>query len=143
MAHPIRAAKDAFLGALAAAPELATVKITRGGPTENEDITENMIFLGDTTFADDWHMLGKQSRRVEFTLNFTIAVRTYGDDEAATEDQAWAFYDTVLTVLRADPKLGGTIRQFTRINGGQLNQPVAPSQWGAVIQAGVTCEAIT
>ena len=140
MAHPAPRAKAAILTQLQARPSLSAVRISWGGPTEEEDITEDMIWLGDIEIPeDDWSELGAQRRRMTFNVGFSIAVRRYGDDEQTTEQQAWDYYDEFVAALRTDYTLGGTVQQFAAVPARQINQPAGPQQWGSLISGQVVC----
>lgn len=140
MAHPAPLAKAAILMLLAARPTLTTVDRRWFAPTEEEDISDNMIWLGDTNIpSDDWSELGAQRRRMTFQIEMTAAVRRYGDDPQETEQAVWALFDEIVAAIRTDPTLGGAVQQFNAVPGKQQLFAAGPQQWEAMITAQVVC----
>jgi hypothetical protein len=139
-------AKTAILAALAARVALADVTRTWGGPTENEDLTEEMIHLGRVRGTGMWKTLGAGKRHESYTVELRVVVLKYGDDEQATEERAFALLDEVSAALNADKFLanGGSQLLYTPAaieSWEQMNTPT-PEQWGAQIVAQIRCEAM-
>lgn len=137
------AAKAAILALLAARPALASVDRRWGGPTEEEDVSEEMIWLGDVVQEGFWRVLGGGYRHERYTIGLAVAVRKYGDDEQATELRAWVLLDEVAAALNTDPWLGGLLeREPVAIESArQQNMLAGTQQWGALIVGQIRCEA--
>lgn len=139
MAHPIIAAQDALKAILDARAAWDSVDIRDGGPTEDEDVTSSAFWFNDVTVPQDgWASLGALRRRIRFLIGFTIAIRTYGDDEHATRDQALDLFEDLMLALKANPNLTNTIRQIDDVTGVFGSSPVASQQWGAFFTGQIT-----
>lgn len=135
-------AKAAILTLLAGRPALATVDRRWGGPTDEDDVLEEAIWLGDVSLEEDWGELGQRRKDETYTIDMTIAVRKYGDDEQGTETRCWALLGEVEQALRADPSLGGLLnRRAELVSVSQTNRPAGPQQWGSAISCSVRCQA--
>lgn len=139
-------AKAAILAAIAGRAALSTVQQTWGSPTENEDMAEEMIFLGPVRGTGEWRTLGAGNRHESYTVELRVVVLKYGDDEQATEERAFALLDEVSAALYADKFLanGGTNLLYTPAaveSWEQTNTPMT-EQWGAQIIAQIRCEAM-
>ena len=122
--HPVPAAKTALKAILAGLPAWAEVDIRDGQPTEKEDVTRDAFWFEPTELPEDgWSWLGAQRRRLTFRLAFTIAVLREGDDERATEDVVWAYFEDLMSAVKADYSLGGTIQQVGDVSGREANEP--------------------
>lgn len=140
MAHIVPTTKAAVLALLQAAPELADVQVRYAPPTEEQDITFSMIWLGtDVEIDDDWVELGARRRRMTFRLPITLVSLYIGDDVQAAEATSWDMFDTVVRTLRADPTLGSSVRQFDAIPSSAQAVPVGANKWEASIEAKVVC----
>jgi hypothetical protein len=135
------AAKQAILTLLAARPALASVDRTWGSPTETDDITAEMIFLGDVELTGEFRALGGQRRDEDYTITISVAVHQYGDDEQSTEERAWDLLDEISGALATDPYLGGLLYEAAAIRSARQTNTPAPNQWGALITAQIGCAA--
>lgn len=109
--------------------------ITWGAPTEKEDVTYDMIYLGpvnDQPAEDQFLVLGDRVNE-SYRLTVMVDVYRYGDDEQATELRAWQLHDGVLSVLAADRTISGTVTQLTGFRVRQSNPVPQPSQWRSQI----------
>jgi hypothetical protein len=110
--------------------------ITWGAPTEKEDVTYDMIYLGpvnDQPAEDTFLVLGGVRVDETYRLTVMVDVYRYGDDEQATELRAWQLHDGVLSVLDADHTIGGTVNRITGFRVRQSNPVPQPSQWRSQI----------
>lgn len=113
--------------------------ISWGAPTENEDTTYDMVYLGPTGEDQDaFTTLGAQRVDEEFVLTVFVDIYKYGDDEQATEQRAWQLHDGVLSVLAANPTLSGTVNRIPRFRRRQVNPIPSPDLWRSQIQIDVT-----
>lgn len=140
------AAKVAILAAIAARPALAGITPRWGGPTENEDLAEEMVYLGRTVGTGQWRTLGAGNRHESYLIAVHVIVLKYGDDEQATEERAFALLNEVSAALYADKFLanGGPNLLYTpaAIESWEQTNTPTPEQWGAQIVAQVRCEAM-
>lgn len=140
------AAKSAILAAIAARPALTAITPTWGGPTEADDLAEEMIHLGRTIGEGEWRTLGAPNRHESYLIAVHIIVLKYGDDEQATEERAFELLDEVSAALYADKFLanGATNLLYTpaAIESWEQTNTPTPEQWGAQIVAQVRCEAM-
>lgn len=154
------ACKAAILEILAADTDLASVDRRWSPPTENEDVPAGgeAIFFGTTRIIDsNWSSLGKSTgqgvRRESYRLTITVWVTQFGDDPQATEERCWALWAEVEADLRTDLFAGtpagsasllraAGVTKFDQITADQTTGVFAPQQWGARIDALVTCDAI-
>lgn len=140
------AAKAAILAAITARPALSTVATRWGGPTENEDLAEEMIYLGPARGTGEWRTLGAGNRHESYTVELRVVVLKYGDDEQVTEERAFDLLDEVSAALNADKFLanGGTQLLYTpaAIESWEQTNTPTPEQWSAQIVAQIRCEAM-
>lgn len=142
MAHPVIEAQDALKAILAARAAWATVDIRDGGPTEGEDISASAFWFNDVTVPrDGWASLGAQRRRITFLLGFTIAIRTYGDDEHSTRALALDLFEDLMLAIKANPALAipAVIQQVDDVTGTFSSAPVSPTEWGAFFTGSIAC----
>lgn len=135
------AAKQAILTLLAARGALASVTRTWGGPTETDDMTAEMIFLGDVELTGEFRALGGQRRDEDYTITLHIVVQQYGDNEQSTEERAWTLLNEVSSALVSDRYLGGLLYEAAAITEARQSNTPAPNQWGAHITAQIGCSA--
>jgi hypothetical protein len=133
--HPILAAQAGLKALLEADSAFDTVQVQDGGPTESEDIAPAAFWFERVDIPNDgWSRLGAQSRRITFNLGFTIAVRTYGDDEQSTRQGALDLFEAFMALVKANPNLGrDEIRQVDDFSGAFNSLPVSPQEWGAFV----------
>lgn len=110
-----------------------TPDIAWGSPTENEDVTLDAIYFGGTEIEDTFRLLGASRSDEEYDLLLVVDVRRYGDDEQATEKRAWDLHDEIVTLLRANMTLSGTIHRITGYRVRQSNPVPSPQQWRSQI----------
>jgi hypothetical protein len=135
-------AKAAILAAIAARPALSGVTATWGGPTESEDVHEEMIYLGKVVGTGEWRTLGAGIRHESYTVALHVLVLRYGDDEQATEDRAFVLLNEVSAALYADKFLGGLLYTPAAIESWEQDNDPMPKQWAARINAQIRCEAM-
>lgn len=110
--------------------------ITWGAPTETEDITYDMIYLGPTNdqpAEDEFVSLGGGRVDETYRLSLIVDVYRFGDDEQATEQRAWQLHDGVLSVLCANPTIGGTVNRVNSFRVRQSNPVPSPQHWRSQI----------
>lgn len=139
------ACKQAILTILGTVPDLATVDQRWAPPTEETDVSDEMLWLGDTEIVDDnWAALGNGRRRETYRVAVTVWVRNWGDDPQTVEQRAWAIWADVANALRTDIRAAPStlrsagVRQFDQITATQTNGVAGPQQWGARIDARIT-----
>jgi hypothetical protein len=119
--YPAKAALHALLGAFSWTGDSPTV--LWGPPSEDEDVTLDAVYQG-TTVVEQIPFPGLSTRNdEEYTLPVVVDVRQYGDDEQATEQHAWEHVNDILTLLRANLSLSGTV---SRIGGFDLEMGSLP-----------------
>lgn len=110
--------------------------ITWGGPTEAEDQTFDMVYLGPVNrqpAEDDFRVLGGDRVDESYRISVICDVYRYGDDEQATEQRAWQLHDGVMTVLCADKTIGGTVNRITGFRVSQSNPIPSANLWRSQI----------
>ncbi len=108
--------------------------ISWGGPTESEDITFDMIYLGPTEVPQNEYVtLGAGRTDESYRISVLVDVYRYGDDEQATEQRAWQLLDGVMTVLAADKTISGTVNRTTGFRFRQVNPVPTPQHWRSQI----------
>src|SRR5690349_6724925 len=133
--YPAKAALKAALEAHTF-PDTAPT-ITWGQPTENEDVTYDMIYLGPTNDPpadDDFVSLGGGRVDEVYRLSVMVDVFRFGDGEQATEQRAWQLHDGVMTVLCADHTIGGTVNRISGFRVRQSNPVPTPQHWRSQIR---------
>jgi hypothetical protein len=136
MAHPILEAQAGLKELLQADPAFASVEVQDGGPTEGEDIAPAAFWFERVDIPlDGWASIGAQRRRITFNLGFTVAVRTYGDDEQSTRQAALDLFEALMVLIKANPTLNrpAAIRQVDDFSGAFNSLPVSPQEWGAFV----------
>lgn len=129
--YPARVALDALLRGWSW-PD-PTPKVTWGQPSEAEDTTLDAVYQG-TPVIEDMDFPGLSLRvDEEYMLPVVVNVRKWGDDEQATEARAWGHFNQVMSLLRANENLSGTINRFTGFELEMGQQPASPKQWQTVI----------
>lgn len=116
------AARAQVLSLLTAA--LPSSRVTWGGPSEAEDITDEMVYLGTVTRTVNLRGMGvPASTQGMFDEEYRFPViaigRREGDDEQAAEERAWQLVDVIETAIRADLSLDGTLRSLNAEFGDQ------------------------
>lgn len=121
--YPAKAALHALLQAISWTGDAPSV--AWGPPTEEEDVTFDQVYQG-TTVVEDIPFPGLSARLDEsYTLPVVVDVREYGDDEQATEAHAWSHVNDILSMLRANLDLSGTVSRFEGfdLEMGSLPEP--------------------
>lgn len=128
-------AKVAIFEALKALAWTGTApSVAWGAPTQPSDIGLDIVYLGPTTVPENtFTALGGGRSDEEYRISVWIDVRMWGDDEQATEAQAWTHYDDIATYLSDNPTLGGTVNRVTGITFGQVNPVDSPESWRSQI----------
>lgn len=136
------AAKAAILTLLQARPALASpVKVTWGGPTENEDTAEEHVHMGRVVGAGEWRTLGAGRRHESYTIELRVTVLKYGDDEQAVEDRSFDLLDEVSAALTTDPYLSGLLYEPAAIEAWEQSNVPMTDQWYSVVVAQIRCNA--
>src|SRR4051812_48774219 len=107
--HPVPSSKTALKAILAARGAWAAVDIRDSQPTEREDVKRDAFWFDPTEIPEDAWSAGAKTRQVTFRLGFTIAVIREGDNERTTEDLVWTLVEDLLSAVKADPTLTGTV----------------------------------
>lgn len=135
-------AKRRIIVLLNARPNLASTSVTWGGPTKQDDVTDEMVYLTGVEFDGEWRILGAGQRDEDYTISLVVDVQRYGSDPQPAEERAWALLDEVSAALRSDSTLGGLLLLPSELAGGeQTNAPTSPEQMGARIEARIHCQA--
>jgi hypothetical protein len=103
--------------------------ISWGAPTEQEDVKQDQIYQGapdveEVTF-EGLHMRNDE----EYQLRVFADVRKYGDQEKSAEERAWSHVNEILTLVKANPTLSGTVNRITGFNLAMTTLPSATNQW--------------
>lgn len=137
------AAKAALLTAFGAQTGLAGVRITWGGPTEEDDLAYEHIWLGRVVReAPEFVAIGQQKIDEDYTVEVVVQARKGGDNEQATEERLWALEAECEAAIRADLSLGGVLGQHWAEIGRaeQVNNPI-PNEWVSRVTFTVRCRA--
>lgn len=141
-ASTVPAAKAAILALLIARPNLNTVAITWGGPTEQEDLQDEMVYFDDPVIRrPNWGSLGNREIREEYVLTLRSQNRSVGDDQAGTETRAWALVFEIEQALRADLKLGSTLWQPLEFDEQEYRTVALSDGWYGEISIPLVCTA--
>jgi hypothetical protein len=135
--YPAKAAIDTLLRAWSWPS--GTPAIGWGPPTEDEDQAFDAVYQG-ATVVEEIPFPGLSTRNdEEYELPIVVDVRRFGDDEKATEARAWSHVDQVLTLLRSNLDLSGTVCRLTGFDIEVAAQPSGAKQWRiqVVIRVGV------
>jgi hypothetical protein len=135
--YPAKAALDTLLRGWTW-PDGAPL-IAWGPPSEQEDTAFDAVYQG-TTVVEEVPFPGLSTRNDEvYTLPIVADVRRYGDDEKATEQRAWSHVNEVLTLLRTNLELSGTVCRQTGYGVEVASQPSGANQWRTqiVVRVGV------
>lgn len=137
----VPAAKAALIVAFAAQSELADVTITWGGPTEESDMTDEMVYLGDVEQTEEDRTFTTTDE--DYTIEVVALVRSYGDDEQATEERLWDIREALVEAVKADDTLGGLlVGTGARVERTrQDNQPLTDG-WYARARLDVRCRSV-
>lgn len=147
MAHPIPQAKTALKAILEARPAWAAVDVRDDPPTEKEDILSqvatpgrwDMFWFEPTELAEDAWAAGARMRQVTFRLGFSVETLLSGDDGRAAEDSAWVLIEDLMSALKADPSLTGTVQSVGTVTGRMANG-ASLSLWQARFTGSIECQ---
>lgn len=108
--------------------------ISWGQPTEPEDITYDMIYLGPTEVPENQYVtLGGARTDETYSIHVLVDVYRYGDDEQATEARAWELLNGVISVIATEKTLGGTVNRVTGFRFRQVNPVPSAQNWRSQI----------
>lgn len=142
-ATPFYAAKAALLTLMDAWDWPGTdPTVTWGERLPSGDQAFQCVYMGDVRVEVRKIVLGEPRHDEEFTLPIVIDVFQWGDDEQATEQRAWALYDSLISLLRANSTLAGTVHRWNDIRVTPSNTP-GPQQWRTLISVEVECVGYT
>jgi hypothetical protein len=82
---------------------------------------------------------GGLTRGLTFRLGFTIAVLRDADAERSTEDVVWTLFEDLMSAIKTDPTLTGTIMAAGMVTGRQLNDPM-PNMWRSLFTGSIECQ---
>lgn len=86
------------------------------------------VYQGTVT-VDEIPFPGLSARNDEiYTLPVVVDVREYGDDEQATEAHAWSHVNDILSLLRSNLTLSGTVNRFVGF-GLEMGSLPEPDKW--------------
>lgn len=114
---------------------LTSTKVSWGGPSEAEDITDEMVYLGSVRRNVELRGMGvPASTQGTFSEDYRFPVmavgRREGDDEQAAETRAWALVDAIETAIRADLSLAGVLHSLHAEFGDQeVSTEPLPDGW--------------
>lgn len=107
--------------------------VTWGEPTENTDRRMSAVYqLVADVDEIPYPGLGSVGNDEEYALRVVCDVRQWGDNEQATEERCWQLVNEVLTLVRGDYTLGGSVNPG--IQGYDVTpqtDPTTPKQWRA------------
>jgi hypothetical protein len=133
MASSVPAVKSAVIGLLSAhAWPASKPTVTWGGPTENEDFTQEMVYMAPAPGSDEYTVLGMGRVDEAFTLPIVVDVFQYGDDLQATETRAYQVRDEIVKIIIANPGFG---LPNVRTTGFRVNPSDDPElgKWRAML----------
>jgi hypothetical protein len=141
-------AKRRILALLLDRAELNEVKISPGGPTEEEDREPEMVYFDGPTVRDpSWIVMGGQMDE-DYTLTLIVELTKPGDDEIDAEERCWELIDEIEQALRADLSLDGLLQgdglnETPPLGFGQQDVQTIPhgDAWRAQATVPVQCHA--
>ena len=138
----VPAAKAALLSIFATALAGESVDISWAAPSDDEDYTDEMVWLGDVDYEDSFKVLGAQRIDEEYTIPVSIQVVREGDNPQATEERWWALRALCVNALRDDLTLGGVVNQWVgSFPSNNETRPAGPKQWLSRGTVSLTCRA--
>jgi len=142
-ASTVPQAKAALLAMLRARPALNEVAVTWAGPTENEDVRDQMIFFdGPVLRQPEWVVLGADKLDERYTLTLHVETYTPGDDPDVAEQRCWALIDEIEQAVRDDDTLGGLlIGEGVTFGEQEVAAVPANNDWKAVGVVPLDCHA--
>lgn len=88
--------------------QLPGVTVTWGGPTAEEDLTDEMVYFGDVDQDEEDRGFGTTTE--EYTLEIVARVRGYGQGtEQATEERLWQIRQQIADAVNQDTSLAGLL----------------------------------
>lgn len=137
----VPAAKAALLAAFAASGDLAGVDIQWGGPTKEDDMSDEMVYLGDVEQTEEERTFNTNDE--DYTIQVVALVRSHEDEEQEAEERMWAIRRGIVNAIKADKTLDGLL-----VGSGALvertqqdNQPLTDG-WYARARLDVRCRSI-
>jgi hypothetical protein len=111
-ASTVPAAKAAILTMIRAIPDLNAASISWAGPTETEDLVDEMVFFEGNRPAA--RVAGPRdpsaAGRDVHAHAEAVRNRSYDDDAQSAEQRTWAIVALIETAIRSDLRLGGLLR---------------------------------
>lgn len=120
--------------ALLAAQLSTTTRVTWGGPSETEDLAQEMVYLGPVQRRVEIHAMGQPAtQRGSFYEEYNFPViaigKLEGDDEQAAETRAWALVDVIEQAIRADLSLGNLLNNGAEFGNQEVSTEPLPDGW--------------
>lgn len=122
---------------------LTGVNVEWAAPIKDEDYTSDIIWLGDVDpYSQEFLNLGAGRVEEEYDIEITAQAYVAGNDPQFTEERAWTLRASIVTALRADKTLGGTVNKWTGPYPGAMStRPASPNGWLALTTVRLTCRA--
>lgn len=136
--HAVPASKTALKAILVARGAWASVDVRDDPPTENEDVTSSMFWFEPTEIPEDAWSAGGKMRQVTFRLGFSVEALLSGDDGRTAEDSVWTLVEDLMSALKVDPTLTGTVQTVGTVTGRMANG-AGPGLWQARFTGSVEC----
>jgi hypothetical protein len=138
----VPAAKSNLKALLEAWPWPDSTPEVRWGQPGTDDYGTNLefVYFGETTLTRTKRGLQGSNHGETYPLRVVIDVRTYGDDEQATEERAWLMCDQVEALLESNRTFGGVASHWSDFTARQVNVP-APESWRTQIVVDVSVQA--
>jgi hypothetical protein len=144
--HPVPASKTALKAILAARGAWAAVDIRDDPPSEKEDVMSRAATPGrwdgfwfePTEIPEDAWSAGGKMRQVTFRLGFGVEELLQGDDGRTAEDYVWTLIEDLMSALKTDPTITGTVMSVGTVTGRMANGS-APGLWQARFTGSVEC----
>jgi hypothetical protein len=128
-------AKVWMLAQLTSALAASGARVRWGAPTEGEDLSGALVYMGaPLSPRDEYLVLGADRTDETYELPVVVDVRKYGDNEQATEQLAWQLMGQVVTIVDTDPRFGGAVNRTPAFTFLADNQVSGPKQWRTVIE---------
>lgn len=135
------AAKAAIKALLTTA--LPSTTVTWGGPSESEDVTDEMVYMGSVRRTLDPKVLGAQHFEEEYSFPVIALGRLEGDNEQSAETRAWAMVESIEAAIRADLRLGGVLNHFALFGEQEVSTEPLNDGWLYRASVEIVCHART
>ena len=137
----IPALKAALLSLLQARAGLSGVQVTYGMPAVSPPPRREFIALTDADGDQETAALGRTRREEVYRLKVLCSVLREGSDQQSATERAFALAAEIVSALRADPSVTGTVRTALVDGPLQLEEGASDQHRTALVTLSVLCTA--